>query len=112
MTKSVKNLRINRRKATDEEIVSLNSLGLSLRAIAKIVDLHYTTVAKRLTDLGVPLADTRRSFMDNVVDRLTIDERQWIIDRLGPANSIQNLFVAMVKERFVQDRSTPQTQNQ
>jgi hypothetical protein len=105
MTISNKTLRVSRRKATDEEIVSLNSLGLSLRTIAQMLHMHWTTVGKRLTDLSVPLADTRRAFMDNVVDRLTSDEQQWLVDKLGPAFSIQDLFVSLIKEGFLESRS-------
>ena len=55
------------RKATDEDIIRMNAVGLSLATIAKTLGVHPTTVTLRLRSLNIEPADTRRTFMENVL---------------------------------------------
>lgn len=109
MSQTKKTLRPHRRKATDEQIISLNALGLSLRTIGEMLQVHHTTAQKRLTELSIPLADTRRSFMDDVVKALSIDEAQWLVDQLGPAFTVKDFFVNMTKQQYLTSRSKSRT---
>lgn len=70
------------RKGSDEEILRLNSLGLSLTAIGLILDSHPSSVSLRLKNLRVTPADTRRSFMDNIFHNLPDDYRDVVADLL------------------------------
>ena len=78
------------RKITDQETVKLNSLGLSLSGIAKRYDCHPTAISTRLKTLNIAPADTRRSFMDKIVNNLTPAQEDLLASKLGPGHSIQD----------------------
>lgn len=58
------------RKGTDEQIVRLNSIGMSLSAIAAIIGCHPTSITLRLQSLKIEPADTRRAFMDGILSSM------------------------------------------
>ena len=70
------------RKAEDADIIRLNSVGLSLGTIARVLDCHPSTVTLRLNSLGVPPADTRRSFMEDIFVSLSVEQKEWLADQL------------------------------
>lgn len=74
--------RVNR-KASDAEIIRLNSVGLSLATIASILDCHPTTVTLRLKSLNIPPADTRRTFMEDIFRTLSGDQQEWFADQVS-----------------------------
>lgn len=71
------------RKATDADIIRLNSVGLSLGTIARALDCHPTTITLRLRSLKIPPADTRRTFMEDIFLSLTLDEQEWLADQVA-----------------------------
>ena len=71
------------RKATDADIIRLNSVGLSLATIARALDCHPTTITLRLRSLKIPPADTRRTFMEDIFLSLTLDEQEWLADQVA-----------------------------
>lgn len=77
--------RVNR-KATDGDIIRLNSVGLSLATIARLLGCHPTTVTLRLKSLGVEPSDTRRTFMEDVFVQLETDQQEWLADLLETKN--------------------------
>jgi IS30 family transposase len=89
------------RKATDQDIIRLNSLGLSLRAIGEELGCHPSTVKIRLDNLGVPPADTRRSFTQDIYERLTPEQRKWLADKLGPHISIKDYITNLIQSSYV-----------
>lgn len=89
------------RKANDEDIVRLNSVGLSLGTIAGILDCHPTTITLRLKALNVTPADTRRSFMEDIYKSLSVSQQKWLADQLGPHLSIKDFVRNMLVERFI-----------
>jgi hypothetical protein len=92
------------RKATDEDLIRLNSLGLSLATIGETLGCHPTTVTLRLKELGVEPADTRRSFMEGVVKSLSLKQQEWLADQLGPHFPIQAFITNLLVERYVTSR--------
>jgi hypothetical protein len=86
------------RKAHDGDIVRLNSVGLSLATIAKVLGCHPTTVTLRLKSLNVPPADTRRTFMEDVFVSLDPSHQEWLADQMMGGQSIK----AYVKNLMVQ----------
>ena len=70
------------RKATDADIIRLNSVGLSLATIARALDCHPTTITLRLRSLKIPPADTRRSFMEDIFLTLTMEQQEWLADQV------------------------------
>lgn len=92
--------RVNR-KASDEDIVRLNSVGLSLSTIAEQLDCHPTTITLRLKALGIEPADTRRSFMERIFVSLPPNQQQWLIVQLGPHVSIQDFIRNLLVEKYI-----------
>jgi len=82
-------LRVNR-KAYDEDIVRLNSVGLSLTTIAKLLNCHPTTVTLRLKSLGVAPADTRRTFMEDVFRMLEPNQQEWLADQMVDGQDLKD----------------------
>lgn len=84
------------RKAFDHDIVRLNSIGLSLATIAKELDCHPTTITVRLKQLGVPPADTRRAFMEDVYTALAPKTQEWLAEQLGPHLSVKDFIRGLI----------------
>ena len=96
--------RVNR-KATDGDIVRLNSVGLSLATIARLLGCHPTTITLRLKSLGVEPSDTRRTFMEDVFVQLDTDQQEWLADLLETKNIsiktyVRRLLVEAHKKRI------------
>lgn len=89
------------KRASDHEIIGLNSVGLSLSRVAKTLDIHHTTVTHRLKSLGIPPADTRRAFMEEIYDNLSSLQQQWLIEQLGPAHSIKDFIRSLIVKEFI-----------
>jgi transposase len=92
--------RVNR-KATDADIIRLNSVGMSLSSIAKELSVHPSTVTLRLQQLNVPPADTRRTFMEDIYKSLSSAQQDWLVDQLGPHLSIKDFVRNMLVEKYV-----------
>lgn len=71
------------RKATDEDIIRMNSIGLSLGTIARTLEVHPTTVTLRLKGLGIPPADTRHTFMEGIVASLSAAQQEWLVNQVS-----------------------------
>lgn len=92
--------RVNR-KATDADVIRLNSVGLSLATVAKVIGCHPTTVTLRLKRLGVEPADTRRTFMEDVFLRLTPDQQEWLADELERQNiSVKTFVYRLIQQAY------------
>lgn len=78
------------RKATDDDVIRMNSVGLSLATIAGALGCHPTTVTLRLKSLNVAPADTRRAFMEDVFLGLANPTQEWLADQLGPHLNIKD----------------------
>lgn len=106
-------LRVNR-KTHDADIVRLNSVGMSLATIAKNLGCHPTTITARLHSLNVKPADTRRSFMEDVVTSLTAEQAEWLADQLGPHTSIKDYVKNLIVVNYLNAQLKGQngTQNQ
>jgi hypothetical protein len=89
------------RKATDEDIVRLNSLGISLAKIGEVLDCHPTTITVRLKQLGVAPANTRRSFMQDVVASFNERQIEMLADKLGPTFSIKDYVRNLIAKDLI-----------
>lgn len=92
------------RKAEDEDIIRLNSVGLSLATIASLLGCHPTTITLRLKSLGVDPADTRRAFMEDIFKTLSEPNQEWLADQLGAHLTIKE-FVRQLVVRAYHDRN-------
>lgn len=86
------------RKATDADIIRLNSVGLSLATIARALGCHPTTITLRLKSLNVPPADTRRAFMEDVFLDLNDDEKEWLADQLSGSMPVKDFVGLLIKQ--------------
>ena len=91
------------RKAEDANIIRLNSVGLSLGTIARVLDCHPSTVTLRLNSLGVPPADTRRSFMEDIFVSLSVEQQEWLADQLVSGMTIKEFVKSLIIKAY-QDR--------
>jgi hypothetical protein len=89
------------RKASDEDLIKLNSVGLSLATVGEILKCHPSTVTLRLKDLGVEPADTRRAFMEDIYFSLSLAQQEWLADQLGPNLSIKDFVKHLLVQAFV-----------
>lgn len=88
------------RKASDDDIIRLNSVGLSLATIAKVLNCHPTTVTLRLKSLGVDPADTRRAFMEDVFRTLDTDEQEWLADQMATGKSLKGFIKSLIDKAY------------
>lgn len=89
------------RKATDDDIIRLNSVGLSLTTIANLIGCHPATISLRLRSLNVAPADTRRTFMEDVFITLSPQQQEWLADQLGPHISIKDYVRNLLVEDYI-----------
>lgn len=91
--------RVNR-KASDEDIIRMNSVGLSLATIAKTLGIHPTTVTLRLRSLNIEPADTRRTFMENVLRPMPTHVADWLSEQVGPQYEIRSYVRDLLMEAY------------
>lgn len=91
------------RKATDADIIRLNSVGLSLATIANALQVHPTTVTLRLKALKIPPADTRRSFMEDIFLQLHPHEQEWLADKLSAGMSIKDYVKLLIQAQYKEE---------
>ncbi len=93
------------RKATDEDIVRLNSVGLSLATIGKILGCHQTTIKVRLEQLGIRPADTRRTFMEDIYNALPEAQKRWLESELSGHHSVKDYIKGLLTKAFIKETS-------
>lgn len=88
------------RKATDADIIRMNSVGLSLATIARILDCHPTTITLRLRSLKIPPADTRRTFMEDIFVQLEPKQQEWLADQVSSGMPIKDYVRDLIQDTF------------
>lgn len=88
------------RKGSDEDILRLNALGISLVSISQIIGCHPTAITLRLKNLGVPPTDTRRSFMEDIYAGMSVAQQEWLADQLSPADTIKDYLRRLLAKEF------------
>ena len=78
------------RKVSDHDVIRLNALGYSLQYISEELNCHPTTITLRLKQLGIPPADTRRCFMEDVYQTITPAQLEKLSNKLGPHYSVKD----------------------
>ena len=96
------------RKFTDAEVERLNSVGLSLHTIAKVLGCHQTTVTLRLKSLGIEPADTRRTFMEDIFVTLDPDHQEWLADQLQGGRTIKGYVRQLLIKQYQQQTGKSQ----
>lgn len=88
------------RKASDADIVRLNSVGLSLSTIAGVLGCHPTTITLRLKSLGIAPADTRRTFMEDIFVTLNEEQQEWLADQMSNGALIKDFVKNLITKEF------------
>lgn len=88
------------RKASDEDIIRLNSVGISLATIARMMDMHPASVTLRLKSLKITPTDTRRSFMEDVFNNLPANSQDLVAAHLAmnPGMSIRTYVSQLISK--------------
>ena len=94
------------RKSTDEQVIRMNSVGISLATIASIIGCHPATISLRLKQLNIPPADTRRAFMEDIVVTLSDDQQEWLVNQLSPHISVKDFVRNLIVEEYVRSNGT------
>ena len=92
----------------DSDLVRLNSLGFSLATIGSSLGCHPTTVTLRLKDLGVAPADTRRTFMEDVLMKMPPAQLEWVETQLGPHYSIKDYVRSLITNAYLKQKNASQ----
>jgi len=93
------------RKVHDADLIRLNTVGISLGAMGRLLGCEAATVALRLRQLGLNPTDTRRAFMEDIYDSMTPDQRDWLIDQLGPHSPIKSFIKDLLINAYVAAQS-------
>lgn len=89
------------RKVSDADIIRMNSVGLSLATIASTLAVHPTTISIRLRNLGIPPADTRRTFMEDVFMSLPLEQQDWLADYLeAKGTDVKTLVRSLLQREY------------
>lgn len=91
------------KKVNNKDIIELNSVGIGLNSMATRLDCHHTTITARLKQLNIAPADTRRSFMEDIYDSLSNQQREFLVGQLGPAISIKDYIRSLIINDFVKE---------
>jgi IS30 family transposase len=97
------------RKASDEDIIRLNSVGLSLATIAEKLGCHTSTITQRLRSLNINPADTRRAFMEDIYTNMPSEQQAWLESQLGAHIPIKNYIKNLLVKEFLGSAPTGET---
>lgn len=89
------------KKADDLKIIGLNGVGISLSGIGQRCGIHHTTVTGRLKALNIPPADTRRAFMEEIFDGLSVTQQEWLIEKVNTGTNIKDLIRGLIIKDFI-----------
>lgn len=89
------------RKASDADIIRLNSVGLSLSTIAEKLNCNPSTITQRLHALKIRPADTRRAFMEDIYHAMTPDQQGWLEGQLGGHISVKDYIKNLLMKEFI-----------
>ena len=94
------------RKASDADIIRLNSVGLSLATIAEKLGCHTSTITQRLRAMNIAPADTRRAFMERLYESFSLEQKLWLEAQLGPHISIKDYIRNLLIKNFLNNKET------
>lgn len=95
-------------KASDEDILRLNALSYSLTSIGQQLGCHPSTITQRLDRLGVKVADTRRSFMEDIYKDLPPNVVDWVATTVGPHTPIKSLITNLLLQEYLRTQAPAQ----
>ena len=94
------------RKASDKDIIRLNSVGLSLTTIGEKLGVNGSTITQRLKAMNVQPADTRRSFMEDIYETMPRDQQAWLEGQVAPYSSVKDYVRHLLTREFLNTHYT------
>jgi predicted transcriptional regulator len=88
------------RKISDDQVIRLNNLGMSLTTIAEILGCHPTAITARLKRLNISATDTRRAFMEQVYSDLTEAEQNWVAEQIGLESNVREFIKSLIVKAY------------
>lgn len=88
--------RKNHNAEMNAQIFRLNNVGLALSTIAELLSCHPSTVTNRLRAMNVPINDSRRAFMEELLQLLDVDTQNWLVDELVDREMNSKEFLALL----------------
>lgn len=93
------------RKISDDQVIRLNNLGMSMTTIADILGCHATAVTARLRQLEIPPMDTRRSFLESIYNDLTEAQQAWVAEKIGLNGNIRSFLIDLIIKGYEEDNA-------
>jgi len=94
------------RKASDEDIIMLNNMGLSVTGIARMFNMHPTSVSARLKRLNIPVVNPRHAFMDGLLQSLSEPELAWLSSKVSQKVPIQMFIRDLITAQYKKEMSS------
>jgi hypothetical protein len=91
------------RKISDDQVMRLNNLGMSLTTISQILGCHATAITARLKQLEISPMDTRRSFMETVYNDLSEAQQAWVAEKVGLGSNIRIFISKLILDAYEKD---------
>jgi predicted transcriptional regulator len=92
------------RKISDEQVIRMNNLGISLTTIAGILGCHPTAITARLKTLKIAPMDTRRAFMETIYSDLTEAQQAWVAELVGTETNIREFVKSLIVDGYERDK--------
>lgn len=85
----------------EEQIVRLNSVGLSLSTISNILNCHPSTITNRMKAMGVAPMDSRRAFMEDILMTLPEEEQAWLVQLMADNNTnVKDYITLLLRNQY------------
>lgn len=85
----------------EEQIVRLNSVGLSLSTISNILNCHPSTITNRMKAMGVAPMDSRRAFMEDILMSLPEEEQAWLVQLMADNNTnVKDYITLLLRNQY------------
>ena len=85
----------------EEQIVRLNSVGLSLSTISNILNCHPSTITNRMKAMGVAPMDSRRAFMEDILLSLPEEEQAWLVQLMADNNTnVKDYITLLLRNQY------------
>lgn len=92
------------RIAQDKEILSFVKLGYSIATIGSLMGVNPATITKRLKILGVDIIDNRKSFTEDIFEKLSPQQKIWLEAKLTPVYNVTAFMRDLIIQEFIKDR--------
>lgn len=101
----------SKRKYSDQDLLTLNALGLTTVRIAQLFNCHQTAISARLKHLGAYAANNKKKcspLAEYIVFNLTADEFNWLCSKVKETD-FKAYLTELIKKEYVKDTIEPRS---